>query len=110
MRGCRHWQGRCARHGDLALRACHYRGRTHGLALIAGQEGLARLLQEAPISHDMLLVAEDDGSRLTATVNDSWELKWWVLSHAGGIQVHKPQGLRDEITQRSRAALELHER
>jgi predicted DNA-binding transcriptional regulator YafY len=72
-------------------------------------EGLARLLQEAPISHDMLLVAEDDGSRLTATVNDSWELKWWVLSHAGSIQVHKPQGLRDEITQRSRAALELHE-
>lgn len=73
-------------------------------------EGLARLLQEAPISHDMLLAAEDDGSKLTATVNDSWELKWWVLSHAGAIQVHKPQGLRDEITQRSRAALELHER
>lgn len=72
-------------------------------------EGLARLLQEAPISHDMLLVAEDDGSRLTATVNDSWELKWWVLSHAGAIQVHKPRELRDEITQRSRAALELHE-
>jgi predicted DNA-binding transcriptional regulator YafY len=71
-------------------------------------EGLARLLQEAPISHDMLLVAEDDGSRLTATVNDSWELKWWVLSHAGAIQICKPQCLHDEITQRLKSALELH--
>jgi len=72
-------------------------------------EGLARLLQEAPISHDMLLVAEDEGSRLTATVNDSWELKWWILSHAGSIQIQQPQGLRDEIQQRLKAALELHE-
>lgn len=71
--------------------------------------GLARLLQEAPISHDMLLVTEDEGSRLTATVNDSWELKWWILSHAGSIQIQQPQGLRDEIQQRLRAALELHE-
>lgn len=72
-------------------------------------EGLTRLLQESPISHDMLLVTEDEGSRLTATVNDSWELKWWILSHAGSIQVHQPQGLRDEIHQRLRTALELHE-
>lgn len=72
-------------------------------------EGLARLLQEAPISHDMLLVAEDEGSRLTATVNDSWELKWWILSHAGSIQVQQSLELRDEIQQRLRAALQLHE-
>ena len=71
-------------------------------------EGLARLLQEAPISHDMLLIAEDEGSRLTATVNNSWELKWWILSHAGSIQVQQPPGLRDEISQRLQAALELH--
>lgn len=72
-------------------------------------EGLARLLQESPISHDMLLDTEDEGSRLTATVNDSWELKWWILSHAGSIQVYKPKPLRDEIKQRLLAALELHE-
>lgn len=70
-------------------------------------EGLARLLQEAPISHDMLLVAEEEGSRLTATVNDSWELKWWILSHAGSIQVGKPEQLRGEIVQRLKSALEL---
>lgn len=71
-------------------------------------EGLARLLQEAPISGDMLLTAEGEGSRLTATVKDSWELKWWILSHAGSIQVCKPDQLRDEITLRLRSALELH--
>lgn len=71
-------------------------------------EGLARLLQEAPLSDDMLLVEEDQGSSLTATVNDSWEFKWWVLSHAGSIQIIQPKQLRDEIKQRLQAALELH--
>lgn len=70
-------------------------------------EGLARLLQEAPISEDMMLTAQEEGSRLTATVNDSWELKWWILSHAGSIQVGKPEQLRDEIVQRLKSALEL---
>ncbi len=34
---------------------------------------------------------------------------YWILSHAGSIQIQQPQGLRDEIQQRLRAALELHE-
>ncbi|HBO4785973.1 TPA: WYL domain-containing protein [Pseudomonas aeruginosa] len=57
----------------------------------------------------MLLTSEEDGAHLTATVNDSWELRWWILSHAGSIQIRKPRQLRDEIGQHLRAALELHE-
>jgi len=72
-------------------------------------EGLTRLLREAPIAHDMQLIKEGDGSLLTATINDSWELKWWILSHAGSIQVREPQQLIIEISQRLRAALELQE-
>lgn len=71
-------------------------------------QGLARLLQETPISNDMLLVEEDEGSSVTATVNDSWELKWWILSHAGSIQIQQPQELRAEIYQRLQTALGLH--
>lgn len=71
-------------------------------------EGLARLLQEAPLSDDMLLVEEGQGSSLTATVNDSWEFKWWVLSHAGSILILQPKQLRDEIKRRLQAALELY--
>lgn len=73
-------------------------------------EGLARLLRETPLSEDMRLVPEKEGSTLTATVNESWELKWWILSHAGSIQVRHPLALRDEVLQRLRTALELHER
>lgn len=72
-------------------------------------EGLSRLLAETPLSNDMLLAPEEGGARLTATVNDSWELRWWILSHAGSIQIRKPRQLRDEISQRLRSALELQE-
>jgi hypothetical protein len=70
-------------------------------------DDLARLISETPISTDMQLIKEQDGSTLTATVNDSWELKWWILSHAGSIVVHEPAGLRNDVTQRLKAALEL---
>lgn len=72
-------------------------------------EGLSRLLTETPLSNDMRLVLEEEGARLTATVNDSWELRWWILSHAGSIQIRKPKKLRDEISHRLRSALELQE-
>ena len=72
-------------------------------------EGLSRLLAETPLSNDMLLTPDEEGAHLTATVNDSWELRWWILSHAGSIQIRKPRSLRDEISQRLRSALELQE-
>lgn len=72
-------------------------------------DGLSRLLAETPLSHDMRLKHEDDGARLYATVTDSWELRWWILSHAGSIQICKPRKLRTEISQRLRTALELQE-
>jgi predicted DNA-binding transcriptional regulator YafY len=85
-------------------------GTRHKIRLEAWiSDGLARLLTEAPLSEDMQLTPEEDGSRLTATVNDSWELKWWILSHAGSIQVQQPLALREEIIQRLRAGLALNE-
>ncbi len=71
-------------------------------------DGLFRLLSETPIAADMTLIKEDNGAILTATLNDSWELKWWILSHAGSIQIRKPKQLLDDITQRLKSALELH--
>ena len=71
--------------------------------------GLARLLRETPLSTDMQLAADADGFIMQATVKDSWELRWWILSHSGSIQIRKPSYLRDEITQRLKSALELHQ-
>jgi len=72
-------------------------------------DNLARLLNETPLSADMLLKDDDEGATLTATVNDTWELKWWILSHAGSIQVREPVELRNELRERLAAGLELHE-
>jgi predicted DNA-binding transcriptional regulator YafY len=80
------------------------KGEIHLRAWIS--DDLARLISETPISADMQLIKQQDGSTLTATVNDSWELKWWILSHVGSLVVHAPETLREEITSRIKNGLE----
>ncbi len=70
---------------------------------------LARLLDETPISKDMTLTAAENGATLRATVNDSWELKWWALSHAGSIKVTAPVSLRETLIEHMQRGLTLHE-
>lgn len=60
-------------------------------------EGVARLLRETPLSDDMELSSSPNGIELTATVGNSWELRWWILSHAESVIVHEPVSLRSEI-------------
>lgn len=70
---------------------------------------VATILRETPLSEDMQLVPGEDGwTQLQATVNDSWELKWWLLSHSGAIRVNAPVTLRAEIIERLQQALVLH--
>ena len=70
---------------------------------------LARLIEETPIASDMQLHKQEDGAKLTATLNDSWELRWWILSQAGSIRVDKPLTLKAAIAQNLREALALHD-
>lgn len=70
-------------------------------------EGLARLMRETPLSQDMEISPLPDGATLTATVADSWELRWWILSHAGSIRIDRPSELRKVIRQRLLSALNL---
>lgn len=63
-------------------------------------DGIARLLRETPLSRDMQLKSGRDGITLRATVSDSWELRWWILSHGAAIIVQSPAALRKEIIQR----------
>lgn len=73
-------------------------------------EGLARLVRETPISSDMTLTATEDGALLRATVLDTWELRWWILSHAGSIRIDAPATLREAIIQRLQQALDMQTR
>ena len=57
------------------------------------QRGAARHLQETPLSDDQRIVDEDDWRvRLTATVNDTALLRWWLLGFGSGVEVLEPSG------------------
>ncbi|MDD0972969.1 WYL domain-containing protein [Pseudomonas fontis] len=73
-------------------------GHPEKIELIAWvNEHLARLLRETPLSADMRLMALEQGHQLTATVSNSWQLRWWLLSQGDGLIVEQPVALREHI-------------
>lgn len=72
-------------------------------------ESLARLLRETPLADDMLLEPGDGGYRLTATVSDSWQLNWWLLSQGDSVMVEQPLALRQKLLETLRGALQRYE-
>lgn len=62
------------------------------------EEWVAAYLAETPLSTDQTAKQEADGwIRLTATVNDTWQLRWWLMGQGAGIEVCAPATLRAEI-------------
>lgn len=66
---------------------------------------LARLIRETPLSSDMALEAVEDGYRLSTTVNDSWQLRWWLLEQGENIAVIAPGQLRTFVRDTLQRAL-----
>ena len=56
-------------------------------------DGLARILSETALSADQTI---KDGV-LAATVQDSWQLNWWLLSQGDAITVMGPKVLREKV-------------
>ena len=55
-------------------------------------------LLETPLAADQWVGDEDDDRfRLTATVNDTAQLRWWLLSFGSKVEVLEPVGLREEM-------------
>jgi len=55
-------------------------------------------LYETPISDDQQLTETDDGAiELAATVNDTAQLRWWLLGFGASVVVTEPVSLREEI-------------
>ncbi|MHB8472331.1 MAG: helix-turn-helix transcriptional regulator [Gammaproteobacteria bacterium] len=65
-------------------------------------EDLAAHLAETPLSEDVRIVERDEDYLLTATVADSLQLRWWLLSWGSAVEVLGPKGLRGEISGRVR--------
>ena len=61
-------------------------------------EWVAAYLTETPLSADQQTESEADGRvRLTATVNNTWQLHWWLMGQGAGVEVCAPDELREEI-------------
>lgn len=72
-------------------------------------EGIAAFLAETPLSADQQMEPEAGvWTRLTATVNDTWQLHWWLLGQGAGIEVIGPEELRVGIRTELHDALELY--
>jgi predicted DNA-binding transcriptional regulator YafY len=77
---------------------------------IRGERILPTILRETPISTDMQLADEGEWHRLTATVADTWQLRWWLMSHSDEIEVREPQALRSDIAARLKQAKSRYSR
>lgn len=72
-------------------------------------DGLAQILRETPLSPDQQIEEINGALQLTASVTDSWQLRWWILSQGDGIEVIEPDTLRVDIAnQLQRAAEQYH--
>ncbi|WP_406681633.1 WYL domain-containing protein [Rhodoferax antarcticus] len=53
--------------------------------------------------------AEADGRvRLTATVNDTRQLQWWLLGQGDGVEVLGPDALRSDVLNSIKLAFKNH--
>lgn len=101
---------------DTALR--HGRGQfgiaAEGTAqlklVLACDDTLADLLEESPLGHDQQMKRMNDvRTEIRATVADSWELRWWLLSRGTSVVVLGPAALRREVADSLRKAAASYE-
>lgn len=65
-------------------------------------------LTETPLSDDQKMVDEGDThTRVTANVQDTQQLRWWLLSFGAKVEVIAPTSLRAEF---AKTAAQLHKR
>lgn len=67
---------------------------------------LAKHLEERHLSEDQVITEQESGSLVEATVIDTAQLKWWLLSHGTKVKVLGPPELRESIR---KTIEELHE-
>jgi predicted DNA-binding transcriptional regulator YafY len=66
---------------------------------------LAIYLSETPLSKDQKIVYRENQWQLQATVHDSWQLHFWILSQGASMTVVSPKNLRNRIAEELESAL-----
>nr|MDA3818098.1 WYL domain-containing protein [Prolixibacteraceae bacterium] len=71
---------------------------------------VAKHLEESPINYTQTLTPQDDGRiLLLAEVEDTAQLRWWVLAFGNQVEVVAPEELRKDIYQILHEAAEKYE-
>lgn len=70
---------------------------------------LATYLSETPLSDDQRISYRRENWVLSATVWNSWQLHFWILSQGPALEVVRPVSLRRYIASQLRAALRQYE-
>lgn len=63
------------------------------------------ILAESPLSEDMECTAVGDEFLVTASVQSTWQLRWWLLSHADMLSVLGPPELKQGFLETLREAV-----
>lgn len=80
-------------------------GETQLKLTIACAPVIAKLLEETPLDADQVLLPMSDGrTEVRAMVDDTWELRWWLLGRGADVEVLSPAPLRREIAKVHRQA------
>lgn len=67
-------------------------------------ETVMKILSETPLSQDQRFVLKDGLITLEASVSNSWQLEWWILSMGENIEILKPKPLRKVLAERIKKA------
>ena len=68
-------------------------------------------LHDTPLSDDQKIITVDDDLDIkivSATVSDTWELRWWVLGFGSQVEVISPKILRDEFASQVKELSEMY--
>jgi predicted DNA-binding transcriptional regulator YafY len=57
----------------------------------------------------MEIIPDGENFIVTATVNDTWQLKWWIQSQVSQAEVLEPLSLRETIRDNFREALTAYD-
>lgn len=69
----------------------------------------AKYMTESPLSEDMAMQESGEGYEVIATVQNTWQLKWWLLSQASNVKVLEPVELREVVVRNLKEALGQYE-
>lgn len=72
-------------------------------------DDLAKRLEETPLASNQKIKSTPNAIELSASVIDSWQLHWWILSQGAAIEIVTPDALKNRIRDAHQDALKNYD-